>query len=72
MAAPNDWSERGGLPRRGQDLSLACGHLEVRPEVILRTDQLMQFPVLFYYRNDTGYRLLFILIRCEVTYKTGL
>lgn len=38
MVARNDWSECGGLPRRGQDLCSACGHLEVRPEVILRKD----------------------------------
>lgn len=38
MVTCNDWSECGALPQCGQDLCLACGHLEVRPEGILGKD----------------------------------
>lgn len=31
----------------------------------------MQSSALFYYRNDTGCSLIFVVIRCKVTYKTG-
>lgn len=66
------WWKSGGRLCAVSLRAQPCGHLEVKPVLILRQDTLMHFRHLFYFHNDTGCRPLFILIKCKVTNKTEL